>query len=64
MGIIEVFTVDEHIREFIVNKAQSWEIKQYAVEQLGMTTLRQDGLKKAAMGLTSLEEVLQVTSEE
>jgi len=64
MGIIEVFTVDEHIRELVVNKAQSWEIKQYAVEQLGMTTLRQDGLKKAAMGLTTLEEVLQVTSEE
>ena len=63
-GIIEAFMVDEHIRELIVSKAQSWEIKQYAMKQLGMTTLRQDGLKKAAAGLTTLEEVLQVTSEE
>jgi type II secretory ATPase GspE/PulE/Tfp pilus assembly ATPase PilB-like protein len=29
-----------------------------------MTTLRGDGLKKAAMGLTTIEEVLQATSEE
>lgn len=64
MGIIEVFAIDEHIRELIVAKVPSWEIKQYAVEKLGMTLLRQDGLKKAAIGLTTLEEVLQVTSEE
>ena len=64
MGILEVLVVDDRIRELIVSKTQSWEIKRYAIEQLGMTTLREDGLKKAAMGLTTLEEVLQVTSEE
>ncbi|MBI4322684.1 MAG: Flp pilus assembly complex ATPase component TadA [Candidatus Omnitrophica bacterium] len=64
MGILEVLVVDERIRELIVSKAPSWEIKRYAIEQRGMTTLREDGLKKAAMGLTTLEEVLQVTSEE
>jgi len=64
MGIIEVIVVDERIRELIVTKAPSWEIKQYALEQLGMTALRDDGLKKAAKGITTLEEVLQVTAEE
>ncbi|MBI3323991.1 MAG: Flp pilus assembly complex ATPase component TadA [Candidatus Omnitrophica bacterium] len=64
MGIIEVVLLDEHIRELIATKAQSWEIKNYAVEKLGMTTLREDGLKKAAIGLTALEEVLQATTEE
>jgi len=64
MGVLEVVVVDEHIRELIVAKAQSWEIKRYAIDHLGITTLREDGLKKAAMGLTTLEEVLQVTSEE
>jgi type IV pilus assembly protein PilB len=64
MGIIEVFSVDERIRELIVNRAQSWEIKEYAVKALGMSTLRQDGLKKAQLGLTTLEEVLAVTTEE
>jgi len=63
MGIIEVFQVDERIRELIVTRAQSWEIKEHAVKT-GMTPLRQDGLKKAELGLTTLEEVVAVTSEE
>ena len=64
MGLVEVFPVDGRIRELIVARAQSWEIKQHAVKELGMATLRQDGLKKAEMGLTALEEVMAVTSEE
>ncbi len=64
LGIIEVFEVDERIRELIVSRAQSWEIKEHAVKALGMVPLRQDGLQKAAMGLTTLEEVVAVTSEE
>jgi general secretion pathway protein E len=63
-GIIEVLPLDEQIRDLIVSRAPSWDIKRYAVERLGMKTLRDDGLRKAAMGLTSLEEVLQATSEE
>ena len=64
MGIIEVFQVDEGVRELIVSRAQSWEIQKYAVEHLGMVTLRQDGLKKAQRGITTLEEVVAVTAEE
>ncbi|MDP3703112.1 MAG: ATPase, T2SS/T4P/T4SS family [Candidatus Omnitrophota bacterium] len=64
MGIVEVFQVDEHIRELVVNRSQSWEIKDYAVKEQGMLTLREDGLKKAEQGLTTLEEILAVTTEE
>ncbi len=64
MGIIEAFQVDERIRELIVSRAQSWEIKDYAIKALGLTPLRQDGLKKAEKGLTTLEEVIAVTAEE
>jgi type II secretory ATPase GspE/PulE/Tfp pilus assembly ATPase PilB-like protein len=64
MGILETLVIDEHLRELIVTNAPSWEIKDYAVKTLGMTTLHEDGLKKAAMGLTTLEEVLAVTAEE
>ncbi|MBI2104233.1 MAG: Flp pilus assembly complex ATPase component TadA [Candidatus Omnitrophica bacterium] len=64
MGIIEVFEVDERVRELIVSRAQSWEIKAHAVKALGMVPLREDGLQKAALGLTTLEEVVAVTSEE
>ncbi len=63
MGILEALLIDEHIRELIVANAPSWEIKDYAVKTLGMTTLYEDGLKKAALGLTTLDEVLAVTSE-
>ena len=64
MGIVEVFQVDERVRELIVSRAQSWEIKDHAVKVLGMVPLRLDGLKKAESGLTTLEEVIAVTTEE
>jgi type IV pilus assembly protein PilB len=64
MGIIEVFQVDEHVRELVVNRSPSWEIKDYAIKEQGMCTLREDGLKKAEQGLTTLEEVIAVTTEE
>jgi len=64
MGIIEVFLIDEKIRELIVSCAQSWEIKEYAVKTLGMVPLREDGLRKAEMGLTTLEEILAATTVE
>lgn len=64
MGIVEVFQVDDHIRELIVSRAQSWQIKEYAMGHLGMRPLRQDGLEKVGLGLTTLEEVMAVTTEE
>jgi len=64
MGIIEVFPVDEHVQELIVSRANAGEIRTYAIESLGLNTLRQDGLRKAAMGLTTIDEILQATSEE
>jgi len=64
MGIVEVLTIDGRIQELIIAKASSWDIKQYAMEALGLWTLRQDGLRKAAIGLTTIEEVLHVTAEE
>ena len=64
MGLIELFQLDERIREMVVARAQSWEIKAHAIKALGMITLRDDGLKKAAAGLTTLEEVVAVTTEE
>jgi type II secretory ATPase GspE/PulE/Tfp pilus assembly ATPase PilB-like protein len=63
-GIIEVFQFDEAIRDMVVSRVESWEIKEYAIKTLGMRPLREDGLKKAAMGVTTLEEVLAVTGEE
>ena len=64
MGILEVFAVDEHVRDLIVARAQSWEIKDYAVKELGMVPLRTDGLRKVEQGFTTIEEIISVTTEE
>lgn len=64
MGIAEVLRIEERIRELIVAKVPSWEIKDCALKEQSMTVLREDGFKKAQMGLTTLEEVVAVTTDE
>lgn len=64
LGILEVCEIDERIRELVVTRAPSWKIKDYAVQECGMRTMSDDGLKKAEMGLTTVEEVLMVTRED
>lgn len=61
MGTLETLVMDDKIREMTVAKASSDEIKAYALKH-GMRTLRQNALEKFAMGMTTLEEVLQMTS--
>ncbi len=52
----------EAVRDQIISKASSSAIKATA-SQSGFKTLRQEGLVKAAAGLTTVEEVLRVTQE-
>lgn len=59
-GIYEILLVTELIRELILSRASSQQIKHNAISQ-GMRTLRQDGLHKVFKGLTSFAEVLRVT---
>ncbi|MFA4044040.1 MAG: hypothetical protein HZRFUVUK_000823 [Candidatus Fervidibacterota bacterium] len=59
-GIFELLIMDETIRELVMRKAPANEIRQVAIER-GMHTLRQDGLRKVILGITTLEEVERVT---
>ena len=61
-GIYEVLEVDDDIRQMIVDRRPSAAIKEFAVAR-GMHTLRMDGWRKALAGITTLEDVLRVTSE-
>ena len=61
-GIYEILTVTDEIRQMVVERKTSGEIKEYAVAH-GMHTLRMDGWRKVLAGITTLEEVLRVTSE-
>jgi type IV pilus assembly protein PilB len=61
LAIHEVMVVTEEIERMIIARAPSEEIKRMSIEQ-GMRTLRQDGMRKAEMGMTTLEEVLRVVT--
>jgi type II secretion system protein E len=62
-AIYEILTVTEPVRELILQRASSDQIKKRALS-LGMRTLRQDGWAKVKMGITSPSEVIRVTQEE
>ncbi|MDA7882250.1 GspE/PulE family protein [Akkermansiaceae bacterium] len=59
-GLYELLNVTDPIRELIIERAPSVVIKQKAIE-LGMTTLREDGLRCIYQGKTTIEEVLKYT---
>jgi type IV pilus assembly protein PilB len=63
VAIVEAFLIDDNIRQMILTRRPSVEIKKYAQEKQGMKTLREDGLLKALSGETSLEEVIRVSAE-
>ncbi len=60
IGLFEVMEITDDIRDLILSRAQSKEIKKKSMEN-GMTTLRRSGLKKIMEGSTSVEEVLRET---
>jgi type IV pilus assembly protein PilB len=62
-AIIEVLSIDDKIREMIIDNASVDDIRKYAVSK-GMKALREDGMEKYKQGLTTLEEVTRVTAEE
>jgi type IV pilus assembly protein PilB len=59
-GIYELLDITEPIRELITSRAPSVVIRQKAIE-LGMSTLRADGLRSIFDGETTIEEVLKYT---
>ena len=57
IGVYEIMLVDEQLRRLILRGASVDEIDA-AARKAGMVPLREDGLAKAAQGITSIEEVL------
>lgn len=60
VGIYEVMDITKEITEKINQRANAEELKKFT-EKSGMITMLQDGLIKAKMGVTTIEEVLRVT---
>jgi type IV pilus assembly protein PilB len=62
-GIFEMMQLTDDIRELILQKASSHQIKQRAIAG-GMKVLKQSGWEKIRKGITTIDEVLRVTQEE
>jgi type IV pilus assembly protein PilB len=59
-GIYELMEITDPLRELINERAPTVVLKQKAVE-LGMVTLRQDGMRSVFAGDTTIEELLKYT---
>ncbi|HEY5705855.1 MAG TPA: GspE/PulE family protein [Terrimicrobiaceae bacterium] len=59
-GIYELLKITDALRDMINNRAPTVVIRQKAIE-LGMTTLREDGLRSIYDGITTIEEVVKYT---
>jgi len=60
VAIFELMTVNEDIQKLVYERVPSTEIRKVA-RQMGMKTLREDGMLKVLSGMTTLDEVMRVT---
>ncbi|MBP1733411.1 MAG: type secretion system protein, partial [Deltaproteobacteria bacterium] len=59
-GVCEVLVMDDEVRELVVDKVSTEVIKKKAMEN-SMREMREDAIKKALLGVTTLEEALNTT---
>lgn len=60
-GVFEIFEMNDAIRHFVNRDITTDELRHEARE-LGMRTMREDGIRKVLSGMTTVQEVLSVTS--
>jgi len=60
MGIFEIFIIDDEVRHMVHEGCTTLQLRKRARE-LGMRTLREDGIRKVLAGLTTVEEVVSAT---
>ena len=63
MAIFELLLPDEKMRNLIVAKSSSEDLRKYA-QSAGMKSLKEDGIRKVFEGATTVEEILKATQEE
>ena len=60
LGIFEIFVADDEIRQMINRNATTLQLR-HRSRELGMRTLREDGIRKVLSGMTTAEEVITST---
>jgi type IV pilus assembly protein PilB len=58
VGVFELLILDEPVRDALIQRKTSHEIRRICAESTGMVTLLEDGIVKAAQGQTSFEEII------
>ncbi len=63
VGIFEVLNLDEDLRRLVNKPDFSLDVLKNLAQQKGMVTMLEDGMRKAQLGITTIEEVLRVIRE-
>jgi type IV pilus assembly protein PilB len=58
IGVFELLVLDERVRTAILEQKTSFEIRAISINHSGLVTLLEDGLVKAAAGITTIDELL------
>jgi type IV pilus assembly protein PilB len=58
IGVFELLVLDEPVRTAILERKTSYEIRTISINHSGLITLLEDGLVKAAAGITTVDEIL------
>ena len=64
VAVLETVLIDDTIREMIIRRKSVDEIRDYAIKELAMQTLRDDAFLKVKEELTTLDEAIRITTEE
>lgn len=60
IAVFEMLVLNEPVRDALLEKRTSHQIRRISIESTGLVTLFEDGIVKAAKGLTSIDEVLRM----
>ena len=58
VGVFELLVLNEDVRDALINRKTSFEIRRISTESTGMVSLLEDGIVKGTQGLTSFDELL------
>ena len=58
VAVFEILVLNELVRDALLSRKTAYEIRRVCVEASGLVTLLEDGITKAAAGLTSFEEII------
>ncbi|MBL7130270.1 MAG: Flp pilus assembly complex ATPase component TadA [Candidatus Omnitrophica bacterium] len=64
IAVHEVVMIDDDIRDLIIKRVSSDQIKDFVLKEKGFRTLRDDALSKWLQGIITLEEVIRITTQE